>query len=350
MRRIILMPTLITLAVSIIMVMMALLLVPILPQGEQVIVTAFRQGQWEMSLIDVQHRVDLLVYETTDTLSSPPSLWSPDGNYIVFSVRADDGSGDVQIIDFVHQSGQSITRTIPDAYHPTWNPLSSQLAFTSFVPNGDNVLNVLNANNGDLTRIETEGLHNNTAILWTANGDGLIYYGANAESNRTLYQMTLESQHITRFPDSDMIPVNVIWSPDRRRFVYRSGNVAGSYSQLLLVELDEADRFSEAQIIQNENVISNPSWSPDGRYVTYFSQINMSLYISVYDLETATIIQSQTVDPTRLILNWASDGAGILYLESVPSGQYLTRFDLDERTSYPLLSIGILNMFAVRPN
>lgn len=316
--------------------------------------------------------------------SSP--VWSPDGNWIVYSYWDDDWTH--QRLHVVRPDG-SDSRILVD------NEQLGQIEAMAFAPSGEFVVARIRGwderfriarvsmENGDVTILKTEGKHPPHPLSLSPDGRFIAFDQLPADSERhDIFVLAIDgSAEFTAVsgPADDEVPY---WTPDGSRIVFisdRSGRRAlwsvevedgqpvgdpvlvrdntgslyplgftqggGLYYSLPIRRTDVftaqvdlgSGRMTDPQLLADGFVGMNmlPAWSPDGRRIAFISrrgsggdQHYVVLKNASTGEETAYVLPFTPAD--HIEIAWADDGSAV-YLQSGSRGEY-TCYLLDTRT------------------
>ena len=100
------------------------------------------------------------------------------------------------------------------------------------------------------------------------------------------------------------------WSPDSRLFAYVV--VAGGDNQIVVVNSENGgvERRIEFDGI---GAVTNPAWSPDGRYIAFSGSVGGISDLFYYDLDTDDIVQLTNDKYADLQPNWSPDGTTLAF-------------------------------------
>ncbi len=183
-----------------------------------------------------------------------PSL-SPDGARAAYS--AADG---LRLVDLADGEDRLIPGTTPNDYDPRFSPDGARLAFRRI---DDLNLYVVNLDGSDLRRV-TAGPEYELLVDWSADGSRLIYAAPGPEG-LSLRSIDAAGGTPEQLFVIDAKDISAARTPDGQRLAFLERLPGSMDSGLFLSALDGSQRSLIAQL--GEWVITNPVWSPDGRWL-----------------------------------------------------------------------------------
>ena len=198
--------------------------------------------------------------------------WSPDGSKIAFSggKRVPDGGqiDRVWILDV--QTGILVGSEKTDGWerNPDWSPDGAQVVFAS-----------LRDDFWDLYLMAADGtgprrLTNQQAADkpdWSPDGKWIVFESY-AAGPTEVYMISLDTQRVSRITSTGGHGGSgqPIWSPDGTQFAYTStGSSGGTVDKIFIAT---ADGGEQRQLVVDSGYVTPPSWSPDGRSITFKGQ------------------------------------------------------------------------------
>ena len=139
--------------------------------------------------------------------------------------------------------------------------------------------------------------------------------------------LEVKSGEVDRLTDASLDVKGMDWSPDSERLVLSalSANTRSHYLEADLYVV-ERDSHELRPLVQQAGGDTSPLWSPDGRWIAFWSQMGSDDWGWTY-LATPAVIPAEGGEPTYLIANlldelvcgkrnmfWADDSTGI-YIE-----------------------------------
>lgn len=209
-----------------------------------------------------------------------------------------------------------------DDYAPAWSPNGEYVAFVSFRGRASYIYLIPSAG-GVLIEIP---LAIGSAInpRWSPSSEYLVFERYTSRGDRSIVGYDVAARDLNLLTSNDQRDWGPAWSGRDDAVLYVSSNDSLAYDQLHIVSLaDESSR----QLTNSDKGHHSPTWSQDGRYVVYESDL-ADLWL--LDLDTGHETQL-TATPTTYesMPVFSPDGASIVFIaESEPGRQQLYRMTL----------------------
>ena len=187
--------------------------------------------------------------------------WSPDGQWIAFSMRGD-------IWKVPAGGGEAVALTTGPAWHfePAWSPDGSRIALSMDVE-GNLDIGIVAAEGGDVERLTTDS-HVDVEPAWTRDGSA-IYFVTARNRNFDIYRYDLgakREQPVLSLPRDQTFPAEApggktlgFVSPVEQRLGTGGIWTTTSGGDPVLVHYEETEYRAR------------PSWTPDGQAIVYSS-------------------------------------------------------------------------------
>jgi dipeptidyl aminopeptidase/acylaminoacyl peptidase len=196
--------------------------------------------QWDIFLVSPLNGEVINLTNSPDASEELPS-WSPDGKKIVYKVREKDASSyEIYVMDIYSRNVQKLTSKTPDEFYnekPVWSLDGLYVAYTQFSADGS------------------------TSNIFTTE----------VATGKTL--------NLTSSMESKLYSVKT-WSPDGHKLLITS-DAANGYENTALFDI--ASKKIE-WLTQNKSNSEAGSFSPDGKTITWVSNINGNKEIFFYDV------------------------------------------------------------------
>src|SRR6266481_1039758 len=314
---------------------------------------------------------------------SQPEM-SPDGQWVVYSVRTrmlKDDKNEQRLWMVSTHSGDPIPMTAEgvSSSHPRWSPDGKYLAFLSSRNAGKSQVWLLNRLGGEAVRL-TETVQGVTDFEWSPDSTRLILVlqdpkpedaeaakdkdkDALAPKPKTppplvidrlqfkedtvgyldrrrthLYLFDVASKRATQITSGDFDDNEPAWSPDGKSLAFTSNRSTPDpdrnfNSDIWVVAADNTDKGAHlTQITTNPGADHQPAWSPDGKWITYVTQIDPHLFwyatqhlaIAPSNGSEARVL-TQTFDRSVRRPSFSADGKSIYFIAADDGTQNLCR-------------------------
>jgi Tol biopolymer transport system component len=275
------------------------------PDGQYIAFETTKDGV--MQIFKIKPNGSGLVQLTFGKEGSFSPSWSPDGQYIAFAASKDnvlqifkiksDGSGLVQL-----------TLSNSNGDEPMWSPDGKNIMFTFSNPDildstgipGAPQIYIMNSDGTGIHRLAVKAKPENTIMTGSYQKDGLIavqepitFY---AFSNYVVNPDGIIQKQFPEFSTESLIA----WSPDGEFFAYAPSRRTPGCFGVIVMKFDQSEQKCLVDQQPNSSVyFSQVSWSPDGKYIMFSSNLNGD-----YDL--------YVIRP---------DGSGLIQLTNTPKGE-----------------------------
>ena len=170
-----------------------------------------------------------------------------------------------------------------------------------------------------LTFIEDANSHISTPV-WSPNGKRIAFTRSlglpTLNDLFIMYQDGSDVQQLTNEPDTYY--VDVAWGPAGHRLAFSRYRKGGAGSEIYVMDLRTNDIQQLTHHPHHAEQASNPSWSPNGKYIAY------QLSFAPWQIDNIYVMDSDGANPHPLALNkdldqysphWSSDSKHILFVE-----------------------------------
>lgn len=196
-------------------------------------------------------------------------LWSPDGKYIAFLFSQ--GEGKIQVmIKNKENNTKMMAKTLQDVEDFSWSPDGKRL-----------VLVLRDLASEDITKNQTK-----TQKPWVI--DRLQFkldeIGYLDHRRKHLYVFDIKTKNIKQITSGEYDDENPVWSPDGKFIAFTSNRLkpdpdATDNTTIWIVAADNSDKGTHVvQISKNQGCNDSPTWSPDGKWIAYVTQLDPHLF------------------------------------------------------------------------
>ena len=208
---------------------------------------------------------------TTSGASSSNPQWSPDGRFLSFTGSRNGSNNQVWILDRRGGEAVQLTEVEQGIRDYQWSPDGSQLLLTIRDPEPENGWGSEKENAPQAPWVIDR-------LQFKRDGQG--YLTGNQHTH--LYIFDLETHNLTQITSGDFDESQAVWSPDGRTIAFVSNRTAepdgNQNTDIWIVSSQNTDKGQTLlQVTSNPGSDSSPSWSPDGKWITYVSVIEPDL-------------------------------------------------------------------------
>jgi len=246
--------------------------------GRQIAFESDRDGNWEIYLMDIEHRINYNLTRSPFDERSP--TWSPDGSALAFYSAPENGQGAIFVMDLTTQQWRQLTDNMENNWMPSWSPDGQHIAYL--------------VNYGGMVLMDADGANPHRLGYgfrpsWSPDSRRIIFYAdRDSDMNAEVYDLDLGTSIIrnrSQHPSNDMYPS---WSPDGQWIAFASARTTNSDIFIMPVCEDTALAVCsrDAQPITDNRIADiAPAWSPDSREIAFTSDINGHDAIYLVDMD-----------------------------------------------------------------
>ncbi|MGH9684038.1 MAG: S9 family peptidase [Candidatus Acidiferrales bacterium] len=258
---------------------------------------------------------------TAEDASSSHPRWSPDGKYLAFLSARKGDKTQVWLLNREGGEAQQLTDTIQDVGDFAWSPGSDRLALVLQDPSPEEI---------DAAKFKDKDEKPKPKPRpWVIDRlqfkeDEIGYL----DRRRThLYIFDMAGHKVTQVTSGDYDDSEPAWSHDGRNLAFTSNRTADPdrnfNSDIWVVSADNTDKGKTlVRVTTNPGADHTPSWSPDGKWITFVSQTD------AHAIDYAT--QNLAIAPS-------AGGEEQVLTRSIDRGVIAPRFSADGKWIYFIL-------------
>jgi dipeptidyl aminopeptidase/acylaminoacyl peptidase len=276
---------------------------------------------------------------TAEGVSSSHPRWSPDGKYLAFLSARNEGKTQVWLLNRSGGEAQRLTDTPQDVDDFAWSPDSTRL-----------VVILRDASEEELAEASAKGKEKDdkekkpkTRKPWVI--DRLQFktdeVGYLDRRRAHLYVLELATKNLTQITSGDYDDAHPAWSPDSSLLAFASNRSKPDpdrtyNTDIWVVAANNTDKGAQlTQVTTNPGDDDVPSWSPDGKLITYITQLDPRLFqyathhVAVSPASGgAARVLTQSFDRNATEPRFSADGSSTYFIADDDGTQNLCRVPL----------------------
>jgi dipeptidyl aminopeptidase/acylaminoacyl peptidase len=219
---------------------------------------------------------------TAPKVSSSHPRWSPDGKYLAFLSKRGEGKTQVWLLNRMGGEAEQLTETIQDVDDFAWSPDSKRMVLVLQDPSPEE-LEDAKAKEKDKDAKSSKPKTPRPLVIdrYRFKTDTIGYL----DRRRThLYVLDIATKAVSQVTSGDLDDQQPAWSPDGKLVAFTSNRSKPdpdrTYdSDIWVVAADNTDKGAHlTQVTTNPGEDSEPSWSPDGKWITYVTKLDPKLF------------------------------------------------------------------------
>ncbi len=280
---------------------------------------------------------------TAEGVSSEYPRWSPDGRFLAFLSERSEGKTQVYLLNRLGGEAQRLTGTIQNVESFEWAPDSNRLVLVLRGPSPEELEAAANKGKEGEDKAAGSSKKSKTQRPWVI--DRLLFKADTVgylDRRRThLYVFDLASKSLSQVSSGDYDDSDPAWSPDGKLLAYSSNRSKPdpdtTYNRdIWVVAADNKDKGEHPfQVTTHSGEKDHPSWSPDGKWITYVTSLDPKLFyyatkhVGVSPAEGGEAkVLTRSFDRFATLPRFAPDGKSIYFIADDDGTQNLCQVSL----------------------
>lgn len=250
---------------------------------------------------------------TSKDYSASRPRWSPDGKYLSFiASKGEKAKAQVWNLNRLGGEAQQVTKTKQGVSNYAWSPDGKKLLLILKDPKPSDLTKDTKDDKKPLPHV-IDRIHFKQD-----------YIGYLDRRRNHIYIQTLGDSAAIQITSGDYDDSQPVWSPDGKSIAFvsnRSENPDLSYDSNIWIISADAKNKTLKQVTTNSLSDSSPAWSPDGKRITYITNINSEAipfatnHLAVISANGGTAkILSEEIDRNISNPKFSKDGKTILFV------------------------------------
>jgi len=274
---------------------------------------------------------------TAEGVSSGHPRWSPDGKYLAFTSSRNNGKSQVWLLNRLGGEAVRLTEISQGVNDFEWAPDSSRLVLVIQDPKpGDAEADKEKEKEKDKPAPAKPKTQPPWVIDRLQFKQDTVGYLDNRRTH--LYVFAVEKKSLTQITSGEFDDSQPAWSPDGKQLAFTSNRSrpdpdTSRDSNIWVVAADNTDKGAHlTQITTNPGADDQPAWSPDGKWISYVTQLDAHLFW--YATQHLAIAPSSGGEARVLTLafdrsvrrpSFSTDGKSIYFIAADDGTQNLCR-------------------------
>jgi dipeptidyl aminopeptidase/acylaminoacyl peptidase len=277
---------------------------------------------------------------TAEGVSSSHPRWSPDGKYLAFLSARNEGKTQVWLLNLSGGEAERLSDTPQDAEDFAWAPDSRRLVLVLRDPSPEELEAAKELKDQGDKAAPSKEKKPKTRKPWVI--DRLQFkvdeVGFLDRRRTHLYVFDLAVKVLTQVTSGDFDDAEPAWSPDGKLLAFSSNRSTPDPDQTInsdiwVVAADNSDKGAHlTQVTTNPGSDQSPTWSPDGKWIAYVTQLDPHLFdYATHHLAVAPAsggparVLTQAFDRHVSVPRFSPDGKSIYFIADDDGTQNLCR-------------------------
>lgn len=291
---------------------------------------------------------------TAEGASSEHPRWSPDGKFLAFLSERSERKTQVYLLNRLGGEAQRLTDTVQNVESFEWAPDSKRIVLVLRDPSPEELEAAANKGkeDSDDKAAGSSSKKAKTQRPWVI--DRLLYKADTVgylDRRRThLYVFDVAAKSLSQVSSGDSDDSDPAWSPDSKLLAFTSNRSKpdpdATYNRdIWVLAADNKDKGEHPlQVTTHSGEKDHPSWSPDGKWITYVTSLDPKLFyyatkhvgVSPAGGGEAKVL-TRSFDRFATLPKFAPDGKSIYFIAADDGTQNLCQVSLaDGKITRPL--------------
>ena len=216
--------------------------------------------------------------------------WSPDGKYLAFLSERNDGKAQVYLLNRQGGEAQKITDTVQGVEDFVWAPDAKRMVVVLRDPKPEEIEEARERTKDEAGGEAAEG--KSTGLKKSKTPQPIVVDRYQFKSDEVgyldrrrthLYVFDIATKNMTQVTSGDFDDEEPAWSPDGKWVAFSSKRTLPdpdrNYDRNIFVVASNNTNKGEhpTQVTTNPGLDAQPAWSPDGKWITYVTQLDPKL-------------------------------------------------------------------------
>jgi dipeptidyl aminopeptidase/acylaminoacyl peptidase len=229
---------------------------------------------------------DAMAMTSKDNSSEHPR-WSPDGRYLAFLSKRNEGRTYVWLLNRLGGEAEPLIKTAQDVKDFAWSPDGKRIVMVLQDPSPEDLEAAEERTKEESEGKEIKDKNPKAQRPWVI--DRYLYkedeIGYLERLRTHLYVFDLAGKTLTAVTSGDFDDKHPAWSPDGKFLAFSSNRSTPDSdrnydSNIWVVAADNTDKGAHlTQVTTNPGSDDSPTWSPDGKWIAYVTQIEPKLLV-----------------------------------------------------------------------